>query len=152
MIIIDGHNLIGAFDYLNFEDKNVYEKIFNKIHKYSILYNTKIILVFDGFKPENFSFSKKNKNIHVIFSDDQEADEIIIMLCEKFSHARDTVVVSSDNKIINIVKKNKLISKNCKFFASNLINAEDITNHATKESEYLNPLETEKWLKYFRKK
>lgn len=152
MIIIDGHNLIGAFSDLHFDDLNVKDKLLEKLKKYRQIMDVKLIVVFDGIDKTGFG-RYINEGIEIRFPENnQSADKLIIDLCQEFSHAHDTVIVSSDREIKDAVKKAGLISKDNRTFAEEIKDVIEKFDQEDEMNDYLSPAEIDDWLKYFGKK
>lgn len=149
MIIIDGHNLIGASKDIELSDPEAKSKLIDKLFRFREILNVNVTVVFDGKDDADIGRLMKN-NIEIFFPNASEtADEVICKLCSKYSHAKDTVIVSSDREIVNYARKNHLISKTSKDFVCEV---DDIVFRGQDNNEYLSPVDLEDWLKYFNRK
>ena len=151
MIIIDGHNLIGKYPGINFDGANAKQELLDILKKYKKAMDVKIIVVFDGADKAGFG-RYIEEGIDIRFSDNKQADDLIVDLCKKFSHARDTIIVSSDNEIINAAKKFGLIPKKSEDFVNDINNAIERFNSIEQTNDYLSPVQIDDWMKYFKKK
>ncbi len=151
MLIVDGHNLIGKYPGLNFDDSNVKQKLLDILKKYKKAMNVKIIVVFDGVDKAGFGRYQEG-DIEVRFSDNMQADDLIIDLCKEFSHARDTIIVSSDNQVIDAAKKSGLIPKKAEDFVKDINNELARFDSIKQTDDYLSPVQTDEWMRYFKKK
>jgi len=151
MLIIDGHNLIGAFHDLHYNDPNVKEKLLRKLKKYQQIMNVEILVVFDGKDKSNFGRYKKDR-IEIRFAGKKRADDIIIELCKKYNHIQDITVVSSDREIKEVVRKCGLISKDNATFAKQIKEVIEKYSQQKQAEDYLSPIQIDQWMKYFKKK
>lgn len=150
MIIIDGHNLIGAFRDLRYNDPQVKEKLLTKLAVYQKIMDCKMIVAFDGRGFGDFERSDFEK-IEVRFPpQDQTADDVIKKLINKYRNQHKVRIVSSDREIKDQAQKAHLASQGNGSFAREL---EDVLASSNEETErYLSPMEVEKWARLFRNK
>ena len=110
MLIIDGHNLIGACYDIKLSDKNAKDKLITKLKEFQHINNNKIILVFDGKGFGEFEVSHEDK-IEIRYpTKNQTADDVIKNLIKKHVGDQSVKIVSSDNQIIKEAKYHKLTS------------------------------------------
>jgi predicted RNA-binding protein with PIN domain len=150
MLIIDGYNLIGAFNDLPLSDKNSKDKLLNRLSEYQKIIDRKLIVVFDGagygdYKKTNF------ENIEVRYPENNySADDTIIKLIDEFNNQHGICIISSDNAIKSHAKRAHLANQNSSNFAREV---EDVIFRNGEEIEnYLSPASVDEWLDIFKKK
>ncbi len=107
-LIIDGYNMIFSWDELNEISKTdittAREKLIDKIYSYQAYINTKVILVFDGYKVKDNPGStfQKGKNMTVVYTrSGQSADSYIEKASNDLKKDYAISVATSDNLIQN---------------------------------------------------
>ena len=104
-VIIDGYNLIFAWDELNHLARERLDlargRLMDMLSNYAGFTQTELVLVFDGFRtPGNPGSRQEYHNIHVVFTRDGETgDAYIEMLANQIGKNEDVRVVTSDNLI-----------------------------------------------------
>lgn len=150
MLIIDGHNLIGASKTISLSDPNAKEKLLCLLDKYQKILDRKIIVVFDRKTPggyERIDF----ENIEVRYpSGNETADEVIKKLIAKYTNQHGISIISSDNEIKNSAKRAHLSYQSSRSFNDEI---EEVLASANDETEnYLSPIEVEEWVELFQKR
>ena len=115
MIIIDGHNLIGSSG-IQFSDPESKNKILNLIDNFQNITGNKIIVVFDGSSYGGYEKSYHN-NIEINYPlDNENADQVIMYLIDKYHNQHSITIVSSDNEIIEKANNANLKHIKSKYF------------------------------------
>ena len=146
MIIIDGHNLIGAVKHFSLNDPENKNKLLKFLDSYQKIAKTRLIVVFD--KIYNYQYERNDyNNIEVRYPiAGDNADLVIKNLLDKYeNHCR---LVTNDNELKLKAKINKIESISCQDFINkieNIIRSND-NNIKTK---ILNSAEIEKWESVF---
>jgi predicted RNA-binding protein with PIN domain len=150
MIIIDGHNLIGASKNISLSDPLSKEKILSTLDKYQKILDRKIVVVFDRNTNDGYERSDYN-NIEVRYPlNGRTADDIIIDLITKYRNQHSVCIVSSDNELINKAKQSHLAWQNSHNFLEEVYNTLDLRSNTTEE--YLNPIDVNKWVELLQNK
>lgn len=110
MLIIDGHNLIGASPNIKLSDRNAKEKLLDVLNQYQLKTNHKIIVVFDGVGYGGYEITSFENIVINYPSSGQTADDIIINYINQYSTDESVKIISSDKKIIKSAKNNRLTS------------------------------------------
>ena len=149
--LIDAYNVIGVLDDIALSDKDKEEKLIKKV-SFFLKHNkkNKATLVFDGKRPfEQFQTKYSINQIFVIFSAcNESADDVIIDYIEKNYSNLNLVTVSSDRKIRNICKINKvkcMLSNEFVLLCSKL----GKTNQSEELSDFLKKKDLDFWLEMF---
>jgi predicted RNA-binding protein with PIN domain len=148
MFIIDGHNLIGSFHDLSLSDKNVKDKLLNRLSEYQKIIERNIIVVFDGIGYGGYN--KTNfQNIEIRYPEKlKSADDEIIKLISEYNNQHGISIISSDNEIKYHAKKAHLSIQNSHDFAHEV---EDVIFRSGEETEnYLSPSSVDEWLEIFK--
>lgn len=150
MIIIDGHNLIGAMKNLNLNDPNAKEKLLKILDKYQKILNCKIIVVFDC--KTNYSYELgRYENIDIYYpSVNESADDIIKHLIDKKRNRYEISIISSDNEIKNYAKKMRVSNQSSNSFIKEIDKI--LSANIEEKEKYLDPLSIEEWIKLYKKR
>lgn len=150
MIIIDGHNLIGASKNISLSDPLSKEKILDILDKYQKILDRKLIVVFDRNADDGYERSDYN-NIEVRYPTNHDtADDVIIRLINKYKNQHSVCIVSSDNKLRTAAKRAHLAAQGSHSFLEEINNTLNAENNVTEE--YLNPIEIDKWMEFLQNK
>ncbi len=105
LYIIDGFNLLHRVPELR-KTSAPHNDLINYVRRCRLTgsSNNKVIIVFDGWPPSSFLIDKKYR---IMFSNEQEADDIVIQLAKKSKPQSETIVVSDDRKIRDAVSRTK---------------------------------------------
>lgn len=143
MLIIDGHNLIGASRDIKLSDPDAKEKLIDKLKLFEQVTNNKIIVVFDGKGYGDFEVTHED-NLEIRYpSGDLTADDTLFDLIHKFKYDNSVKIISSDNKIISEAKFYKLTSTKSQNFIIEL-NNKIFKSHQP-------PIDVDDWINYFKK-
>lgn len=147
MLIIDGHNLIGAMPDLSLSDHHCKERLLRMLEKYQYIINERMIIVFDGADFLNAEKYQRNK-IEICYPPkDLDADIVIKKLIEKYKNNTGIKVVTSDNELKSLVKRRGLIIRSSKQFGYEV---QSIISRSQQDTEkFLGPMDINEWLKYF---
>jgi predicted RNA-binding protein with PIN domain len=146
--ILDANNIMYKMPELRrLELDRAQDAFLHQLNQITVGKKDKIIAVFDGCQGNESSFGR----VKFIFSDAGEnADSVIKRLSESYGR-RDVTIVSSDNEVVNYVRRG----------GQKAISAEEFIHHFLTKNEY--ELETERlkslqkrendyWLKLFQQK
>ena len=118
-LIIDGYNVLKLLIHNQHVDEHDINKFLKKISCCPIRNKDKIILVFDG--GEYWKTREKRKKIEIIYSGSRSsADDEIIIMSNNYKHS--AVIVTNDNEIKSLARKNKSILVSVQKFVSTLNN------------------------------
>jgi len=150
MIIIDGHNLIGASKDIRLSDPNAKDLLLVKLLEYQKILQRKLVVVFDGK-----SFGEFEKldfhGIEIRYPvSGESADQTIIKLIEKYNNQPGICIVSSDRDIQNSAKRAHLATQTSTNFYNEI--EETILQGNSETEKYLSPVNTDEWLDYFNNK
>ncbi|PJF28897.1 MAG: hypothetical protein CUN52_11120 [Phototrophicales bacterium] len=103
--LIDGHNLIGQLPDLQLDDPDDEAKLVQKLIGWSARTRRQCVVVFDAGLPGGTS-RMSTKSVRVVFaSHTSSADKVIIDRIYKEKHPKNWTVVSSDNGVLDIAKR-----------------------------------------------
>lgn len=103
--LIDGHNLIGQLPDLQLDDPDDEAKLVQKLVGWSARTRRECVVVFDAGLPGGTS-RMSTKAVRVVFaSHTSSADKVIIDRIYKEKHPKNWTVVSSDNGVLDIAKR-----------------------------------------------
>ncbi len=103
--LIDGHNLIGQLPDLQLDDPDDEAKLVQKLVGWSARTRRQCVVVFDAGLPGGTS-RMSTKAVRVVFaSHTSSADKVIIDRIYKEKHPKNWTVVSSDNGVLDIAKR-----------------------------------------------
>lgn len=103
--LIDGHNLIGQLPDLQLDDPDDEAKLVQKLAGWSARTRRQCVVVFDAGLPGGTS-RMSTKTVRVVFaSQTSSADKVIIDRIYKEKHPKNWTVVSSDNGVLDIAKR-----------------------------------------------
>lgn len=103
--LIDGHNLIGQLPDLQLDDPDDEAKLVQKLIGWSARTRRECVVVFDAGLPGGTS-RMSTKTVRVVFaSHTSSADKVIIDRIYKEKHPKNWTVVSSDNGVLDIAKR-----------------------------------------------
>lgn len=96
--IIDGWNVVHKLDKIR-NSSQPRQALADHIRRYGLTgsVNNKVTIVFDGFFPLNEML--RGRGYRILFSEEREADDLIIEEMQKINNPRQTIVVSDDRKI-----------------------------------------------------
>ncbi|EKD55965.1 MAG: hypothetical protein ACD_58C00325G0003 [uncultured bacterium] len=144
MLIIDGHNLIGASRDIRLSDPDAKEKLIDKLKLFEQITNNKIIVVFDGRGYGDFEVTNDD-NLEIRYpSGNLTADDVLFDLINKYSGNSSVKIISSDNQIIKEAKYHRLTSIKSNDFIIKL-NKKISTSNQPK-------IDVDDWVRYFNKK
>lgn len=104
LYIIDGFNLVHKIPTVkksNEPRRDLINYILN--NKLTGSLNNKVIVAFDGYPPDNFSWQGQG-NLKVVFSGELSADAVIMRRLQNMPNKPEVVVVSDDREIRDAAK------------------------------------------------
>lgn len=149
MIIIDGHNLIGALPNLSLSDPNCKDKLLELLNSFYEIINERIIIVFDGSDFLNAEKYCRNKLEVRYPPKDESADFIIKKLIEKYKYNMGVKLITSDNELKFLAKRRGLITRPSRQFGYEI--SATISRSQLDTGKYLAPISTNEWMEYFSK-
>jgi len=116
--IIDAYNLIGKLSVISLSDTKKEDKLISFLKNLPSKPHDRFVCVFDGKSKSSLCMSVSDFfNIKMIFTDpEQSADSYIIDYCVKKKNKSGFIVVSSDNEIVNRVRKLRIKTFSCQEF------------------------------------
>lgn len=148
MVIVDGHNLIGALPDLNLSDPDDEEKLVLKLKRYRARTGRKVMVVFDpggGYRPG----SKRTKGGVTVWyaPHGATADKIIAGYARAEANPRRLLVVSSDREVQRAAGQAGAAVMSSTDFGLTL--ARPVATVAPETDPHLSPEEVEEWLRLF---
>ncbi len=150
MYLIDGNNLIGAVkrEYVGTPESRVW--LIEVLREFQKKKRSKIVLFLDGPRdPELLYLCEK---IEVVFSEDRDADELIIERIKKIHYRRDLELITRDGELKRFAKSKGVKVKDPSRFFRFVLNY--INNGEVKKPppESLTQKEIELWEEIMKKK
>ncbi|HEX6593755.1 MAG TPA: NYN domain-containing protein [Bacillota bacterium] len=101
-VIIDGYNMIGAWDELKslkeIDFEQARDRLMEMLSEYQAHYGYRVIVVFDAYFVRGKEYKEKKHNVEVIFTKEKEtADECIERLVKKLKNVRDQIYVATSD-------------------------------------------------------
>lgn len=102
ILVVDGYNIIGAWDDLNRLKKNDIAQARNKLldilSEYQAFTGNKVIIVFDALYVKGTESRKSENNVEVIYTkEDETADECIEKLVKSLKNVKNQVYVATSD-------------------------------------------------------
>lgn len=148
--LIDGHNLIGQLPDLALDDPDDEAKLVQRLIGWSARTRRQCVVVFDAGLPGGTS-RMSTKTVRVVFaSHTSSADKVIIDRIYKEKNPKNWTVVSSDNGVLDIAKRQGMqITKSSEF--ARLLERPVPVRPDVGEAIHVNlsDAEVEEWLKLF---
>lgn len=148
--LIDGHNLIGQLSDLALDDPDDEAKLVQRLIGWSARTRRQCTVVFDAGLPGGTS-RMSTKMVRVVFaSHTSSADKVIIDRIYKEKHPKNWIVVSSDNGVLDIAKRQGMQILKSAEFARLLERPVPVRPDAGEEVHVnLSDDEVDEWLKLF---
>ncbi|MCU0481352.1 MAG: NYN domain-containing protein [Anaerolineae bacterium] len=148
--LIDGHNLIGQLPDLALDDPDDEAKLVQRLVGWSARTRRPCTVVFDAGLPGGTS-RMSTQMVRVVFaSHTSSADKVIIDRIYKEKHPKNWIVVSSDNGVLDIAKRQGMQVLKSSEFARLLERPVPIRPDAGEEVHVnLSDDEVDEWLKLF---
>ncbi len=148
--LIDGHNLIGQLPDLALDDPDDEAKLVQRLIGWSARTRRQCVVVFDAGLPGGTS-RMSTKTVRVVFASHMSsADKVIIDRIYKEKNPKNWTVVSSDNGVLDIAKRQGMQTLKSSEFARILERPVPIRPDAGEAIHVnLSDAEVEEWLKLF---
>ena len=115
--LIDGHNLIGQLPDISLDDPDDEALLVQKLHGFVARTKAKCTVVFDKGLPGGAS-RMSTKSVRVVFASQRSnADNVIIDRIHKEKNPKIWTVVSSDNHVLSIARRQKMQTMRSTAFA-----------------------------------
>src|SRR5690625_5134994 len=102
ILVIDGYNIIGDWEELRrlkrIEISHARNRLIERLIEYQAYTGTKVIIVFDAMHMKGIESRKKQNNVEIIYTDEEEtADEYIERLVTSLINVKDKVYVATSD-------------------------------------------------------
>ncbi|HLR79823.1 MAG TPA: NYN domain-containing protein [Bacillota bacterium] len=102
IVIIDGYNMIGAWEELKrlkeIDFEQARDRLMEMLSEYQAHYGYRVIVVFDAYFVQGKEYKGKKHNVEVIFTKEKEtADECIERLVKQLTNVRDQIYVATSD-------------------------------------------------------
>lgn len=100
--LIDGNNLLGVVLHRRRGDPETRSRLVSSLSRFARTKGCRILLFFDG--PKEYDLFPLASDLELFFSQEREADELILETLESSRNWGETLLVSADRELINYAR------------------------------------------------
>ena len=104
--LIDGNNLLGVVLHRRRGDPETRSRLVSSLSRFARTKGCRILLFFDG--PKEYELFPLASDLELFFSQEREADELILETLESSRNWGETLLVSADRELINYARGRKV--------------------------------------------
>ena len=104
--LIDGNNLLGVVLHRRRGDPETRSRLVSSLSRFARTKGCRILLFFDG--PKEYDLFPLASDLELFFSQEREADELILETLESSRNWGETLLVSADRELINYARGRKV--------------------------------------------
>ena len=104
--LIDGNNLLGVVLHRRRGDPETRSRLVSSLSRFARTKGCRILLFFDG--PKEYDLFPLASDLDLFFSQEREADELILETLESSRNWGETLLVSADRELINYARGRKV--------------------------------------------
>ena len=104
--LIDGNNLLGVVLHRRRGDPETRSRLVSSLSRFARTKGCRILLFFDG--PKEYDLCPLASDLELFFSQEREADELILETLESSRNWGETLLVSADRELINYARGRKV--------------------------------------------
>ena len=104
--LIDGNNLLGVVLHRRRGDPETRTRLVSSLSRFARTKGCRILLFFDG--PKEYDLFPLASDLELFFSQEREADELILETLESSRNWGETLLVSADRELINYARGRKV--------------------------------------------
>ena len=104
--LIDGNNLLGVVLHRRRGDPETRSRLVSSLSRFARTKGCRILLFFDG--PKEYDLFPLASDLELFFSQEREADELILVTLESSRNWGETLLVSADRELINYARGRKV--------------------------------------------
>ena len=104
--LIDGNNLLGVVLHRRRGDPETRSRLVSSLSRFARTKGCRILLFFDG--PKEYDLFPLASDLELFFSQEREADELILETLESSRNWGETLQVSADRELINYARGRKV--------------------------------------------
>ena len=104
--LIDGNNLLGVVLHRRRGDPETRSRLVSSLSRFARTKGCRILLFFDG--PKAYDLFPLASDLELFFSQEREADELILETLESSRNWGETLLVSADRELINYARGRKV--------------------------------------------
>ena len=104
--LIDGNNLLGVVLHRRRGDPETRSRLVSSLSRFARTKGCRILLFFDG--PKEYDLFPLASDLELFFSQEREADELILETLESSRNCGETLLVSADRELINYARGRKV--------------------------------------------
>ena len=119
--LIDGNNLLGVVLHRRRGDPETRSRLVSSLSRFARTKGCRILLFFDG--PKEYDLFPLASDLELFFSQEREADELILETLESSRNWGETLLVSADRELINYARGRKVSVLSPRSFFDQLLHA-----------------------------
>ena len=104
--LIDGNNLLGVVLHRRRGDPETRSRLVSSLSRFARTKGCRILLFFDG--PKEYDLFPLASDLELLFSQEREADVLILETLESSRNWGETLLVSADRELINYARGRKV--------------------------------------------
>ena len=145
--LIDGNNLLGVVLHRRRGDPETRSRLVSSLSRFARTKGCRILLFFDG--PKEYDLFPLASDLELFFSQEREADELILETLESSRNWGETLLVSADRELINYARGRKVSVLSPRSFFDQLLRFERGALVDAKPEPPLSARDLLKWQRLF---
>lgn len=145
--LIDGNNLLGVVLHRRRGDPETRSRLVSSLSRFARTKGCRILLFFDG--PKEYDLFPLASDLELFFSQEREADELILETLESSRNWGETLLVSADRELINYARGRKVSVLSPRSFFDQLLRFERGALVDAKPEPPLSERDLLQWQRFF---